>query len=140
MLNKKQDKNLTPSMKIKFFFIIYISFCAPQLLASKLQTTASIDKAVRHFIASSLPSETEYKVTLSQFDSRLKIPFCKQALDIFIRNMSIKAGRNSIGIKCNAKKNGRCITLSILVFLKMWCHYYNLSDEVKFLMKVCCSL
>ncbi len=91
-------------MKIKFLFIFYISFCAPQLLASKLQTTASIDKAVRHFIASSLPSETEYKATLSQFDSRLKIPFCKQALDIFIRNTSIKAGRNSIGIKCGAPK------------------------------------
>ncbi len=91
-------------MKIKFLFIIYISFYAPQLLASKLQTTASIDKAVRHFIASSLPSETEYKATLSQFDNRLKIPFCKQALDIFIRNTSIKAGRNSIGIKCNAPK------------------------------------
>ncbi len=92
-------------MKIKsFLFILYICFNAPQLLASKLQTPVSIDKAIRHFIASSLPSETEYKVTLSQFDSRLKIPFCKQALEIFIRNGSIKAGRNSIGIECKSPK------------------------------------
>ena len=87
-----------------FLLIIYICFYASQLFASKLQTTASIDKAIRYFISSSLPAETEYKATLSQFDSRLKIPFCKQALEIFLRNGSLKAGRNSIGIKCNAQK------------------------------------
>lgn len=92
-------------MKIKsLLLILSISCYAEQIFASRFQSLVSIDEAVRHFIASDLPSESEYKVTLSQFDNRLKLAKCSAPLKIFIRNGSIKPGRNSIGIKCNSPK------------------------------------
>jgi len=106
-------------MKIRsFLLILYICFYAPQIFASKLQTPLSIDKAIRGFIASSLAPETKYEVSLSQFDSRLKIPLCKEGLDIFIRNGSIKPGRNSIGIKCNGKKKWTLYNSAIISIYK----------------------
>ncbi len=94
-----------------------MSYLQP-VVASKLQAPLSIQKAIRLYIASSLPSDTEYTLKLSQIDNRLKLPLCPKALEIFTHSQSIKPGRNSIGVRCNYTQKWTIYTTAIINIYK----------------------
>jgi flagella basal body P-ring formation protein FlgA len=73
-------------------------------IATQFQTADSIHQAIRHFVASSLPLDTDYKLKLGQLDNRLQLSQCSKPLEVFTHNGTIKPGRNSIGARCNDKK------------------------------------
>lgn len=91
--------------KLNLILIIWL-FTAhiPYIWASQIQSASSIQTVVHQFVSSHLPSDTEHKLKIGQFDQRLKLPQCSQSLEAFIRSSSLKPGRNSIGIRCNDKK------------------------------------
>ena len=86
--------------------------------ASQYQTISSIQEAIRHYIASNLASSTDYKETLGRIDTRLKLPLCDKPLTIFTQKDSLKAGRNSIGVKCISKKKWTIYTSAIINIYK----------------------
>lgn len=72
--------------------------------ATQFQSTVSIQNAVREHVASQLPIDVDYKLTIGQFDKRLQLPSCLEKLEVFTHNTVIKPGRNSIGVRCSSTK------------------------------------
>jgi flagella basal body P-ring formation protein FlgA len=72
--------------------------------AAQFQTISSIQSAISHFITNEFKAANEYDYTLSQLDHRLNLPLCPKPLHIFTRTGSLKAGRNSIGVRCTSGK------------------------------------
>lgn len=108
------DINLTSIMKLKILFIL-MSFLAEQASAFQLQSPESINAAIRLYVSSTLASDSDYKLTLSHFDSRLKLRQCNKPLEIFTHNnIQLKPGRNSVGIRCNTKKKWTIYTSAII--------------------------
>lgn len=86
--------------------------------ASQYQSISSIQEAIRHYIALNIASSTEYKETLGHIDTRLKLPQCDKPLNIFTQKATLKAGRNSIGVKCISKKKWTIYTSAIIKIYK----------------------
>lgn len=105
--------------KINFILgiMLLISYI-PLSKASQFQSIASIQKASRYYIMSNLPPSTNYKLTFRQIDNRLKLPLCGTALTVFTHKASLKAGRNSIGVKCDSNKKWTIYTTAIINIYK----------------------
>jgi len=105
--------------KINFILtILLFSSYIQQSGAAQFQSISSIQEATRQFIASNLTSSTNYKLQLGQIDPRLKLPLCSEAINIFTQKDELKAGRNSIGVKCNSKKKWTIYTSVIIKIYK----------------------
>ncbi len=79
--------------------IIVLSF-SWQLFAAEIETQESIFKQSRNYIKSHLVDMDDYEIELLGFDSRLKLPKCSQPLQIQSQNRTLKAGRNTLSVKC----------------------------------------
>lgn len=78
--------------------------------AAQFQTISSIQAAIDHYIANELKTTNEYDYTLSQLDHRLKLPLCLESLQVYTQTGSLKAGRNSIGVRCSSGKKWAIFT------------------------------
>lgn len=65
------------------------------------QSHESIAEAVKIFIAQHINLQGEYEVSVTPLDSRLNLPQCAEPLDTFTPTDLIKAGRMTIGVRCN---------------------------------------
>jgi len=105
--------------KLTVLLAILLLLIQPQTsYASKFQSIASIHNATRQYINDSLNTSIDYKFRLGQIDSRLKLPLCSEPLEIFTAKNTLKAGRNSIGVKCNSKKKWSIYTSAIISIYK----------------------
>jgi flagella basal body P-ring formation protein FlgA len=77
------------------------------------QPHESINGVAKDFIAQHVSFE-DYEINLTPLDSQLKLAVCPEPLEAFITGNPIKAGRNSIGIRCNTL-NKWSIYLSVIV-------------------------
>jgi len=101
----------------KINFILVILLFASQIQSSnaaQYQSIASIQKAITHYVHTHLTSSSDYKLKLGQIDNRLKLALCNEELTVFSQKVSLKAGRNSIGIKCNSNKKWTIYTYQYL--------------------------
>jgi flagella basal body P-ring formation protein FlgA len=78
------------------------------------QAHESIAEAVKSFIAQNINLPGEYEVNLIPLDSRLNLPLCTEPLEIFTTNDLIKAGRTTIGVRCNTEKKWSIFTSAII--------------------------
>lgn len=83
------------------------------------QSHESIAEAVRGFIAQNINLPGEYEVSLTPLDSRLNLPQCAEPLEAFTSNGLIKAGRMTIGIRCNVEKKWSIFTSAIIKIYQM---------------------
>jgi len=86
--------------------------------AAKTQSINSIQGATRQYIIDNLDASTDYKIKLGKIDTRLKLPLCTEPLEISTPKISLKAGRNSIGVRCNSKKKWAIYTSAIISIYK----------------------
>lgn len=101
----------------KINFILGILLFASQIQtsnAAQYQSISSIQEAITHYIHTHLNSSADYKLKLGQIDNRLKLALCSENLTVFSQKSSLKAGRNSIGIKCNSNKKWTIYTSAII--------------------------
>lgn len=92
--------------------------CLFSLLAvANDQNHEAIYSAVKHYVQQQLPLDKDHEILLNTLDPRLKLNECLQALEVFTQNTPIKAGRNSIGVRCDA---GRSWSLFIPVQIKIF--------------------
>jgi flagella basal body P-ring formation protein FlgA len=61
----------------------------------------------------------EYEVNLTPLDSRLNLPQCAEPLEAFTSNGLIKAGRMTVGIRCNVEKKWSIFTSAIIKTYQM---------------------
>lgn len=83
------------------------------------QSHESINEAVKGYIAKNMNQSGEYEATLTPLDSRLNLPQCAEPLDVFSPNALFKAGRMTIGVRCNAKKKWSIFTSAIIKTYQM---------------------
>jgi flagella basal body P-ring formation protein FlgA len=101
--------------KINFTLAILLLISpTQQSCASQFQSIASIQQAARKYITANLNSSIDYKFKLGKIDSRLKLALCSKALDISTPKGELKAGRNSIGVRCHSKKKWAIYTSVII--------------------------
>lgn len=83
------------------------------------QSHESIAEAVKGYIAQNINLPGEYEVTLIPLDSRLNLPQCTEPLEVFTTNDLIKAGRTTMGIRCNSEKKWSIFTSAIIKTYQM---------------------
>jgi flagella basal body P-ring formation protein FlgA len=83
------------------------------------QSHESIAEAVRGFIAQNINLPGEYEVNLTPLDSRLNLPQCAEPLEAFTSNGLIKAGRMTVGVRCNVEKKWSIFTSAIIKIYQM---------------------
>ncbi len=83
------------------------------------QSHESIAEAVKSYIAQNINLQGEYEVSLVPLDSRLNMPQCAEPLEVFTTNAIIKAGRSTIGVRCNVGKKWSIFTSAIIKTYQM---------------------
>ncbi|MDD5578840.1 MAG: flagellar basal body P-ring formation chaperone FlgA [Methylobacter sp.] len=115
-LEESSTRHFPMIKNIVILLTLFFVFFAPGHAGQRIQSHASIDEAVNNFIAQKINTSAEYEISLIPIDSQLKLPECAEPLEAFTPTGSIKAGRNSIGIRCNAKMKWSIFTSSIIKF------------------------
>lgn len=82
--------------------ILSLSFFTPGYAEQTFQSLDTIYACVKEKVAKNL-TVTDYEVTVMPLDSQLKLPACTEPLEAFTTGL-IKAGRTTIGARCNAGK------------------------------------
>lgn len=96
-------------------FIFHITAHAEQ----GSQSHESIAEAVNAYIAQNISLPGEYEVSLTPLDSRLVLPQCAKPLEVSTTTGLIKAGRTTIGVRCNAEKKWSIFTSAIIKTYQM---------------------
>jgi flagella basal body P-ring formation protein FlgA len=101
---------------IKNSFVILtlvLGVSTPGYAEQKFQSHDSIYELVKNTAARNI-NATEYKISVLPLDSLLKLPECTEPLEAFTTTDLIKAGRTSIGVRCNTEKKWSIFTVAII--------------------------
>jgi len=101
---------------IKNSFVILalaLGFFASGHAEEKFQSHNSIYELVKDTVAKNI-NAAEYEISVLPLDSLLKLPECTKPLEAFTTTNSIKAGRTSIGVRCNAEKKWSIFTSAVI--------------------------
>jgi flagella basal body P-ring formation protein FlgA len=91
-----------------------LGFFTPGHTEQKFQSLDSIYELVKDTVARNINTSAEYEIRVLPLDSQLKLPECTEPLEAFTTTDSIKAGRTSIGIRCNAEKKWSIFTSAVI--------------------------
>lgn len=83
------------------------------------QSHESIAEAVKAYIAQNINLQGEYEVSLTPLDSRLNLPQCAEPVEVFTTTGLIKAGRTTIGVRCNTEKKWSIFTSVVIKTYQM---------------------
>jgi flagella basal body P-ring formation protein FlgA len=90
-----------------------VSF-TPGHAEQKFQSHDSIYELVKDTVARHINTAAEYEISVLPLDSQLKLPECTEQLEAFTTTDLIKAGRASIGVRCNAEKKWSIFTSVVI--------------------------
>ncbi len=86
----------------KIHFLLYMMLLVNSVAwSAPVQSVSDMQNAVLDFVQSSLDPDGDYQITQAQIDSRLQLPVCRQALEVYSQSGAIRPGRNTLGIRCN---------------------------------------
>ncbi len=92
-------------MRNIFLFILCLLWINSPALAEQNQTLESIEKLFKQFLNAELAkTQKEFSYQIAPLDSRLRLPACRQQPEAFTPRGALKAGRNTIALRCNAGK------------------------------------
>jgi flagella basal body P-ring formation protein FlgA len=94
-------------------------FFTPSHAEQLSQSHESINEVVKDIIARNIPISGEYEISLMPLDSRLNLPQCTEPLEAFTTTDVIKAGRNAVGVRCNAENKWSIFTSAIIKVYQM---------------------
>lgn len=94
------------------FILTFIFFNAAHAEQDS-QSHDSIAEAVKSYVEQNIKLPGEYEMSFMPLDSRLNLPQCAEPLEVFTTT-DIKAGRSTIGVRCNTEKKWSIFT-SIIV-------------------------
>ncbi len=116
-------------MKTKYFFLITLQlFCLTDGRAEQaFQSHESIYNAAKSYITDNMNTTSEYSINISPMDKRLKLPLCEQPLQSFSKNVLLKNGRVSIGVRCSS---GKSWSLFISATIKIYKDVYVLAKPL----------
>jgi flagellar basal body P-ring formation protein FlgA len=103
-------------------------FFTPAHAEQKFQSLDSIYALVKDIVARNINTASEYEISVLPLDSQLKLPECIESLEAFTTTDLIKAGRTSIGVRCNAEKKW---SIFISVVIKVYENVIVLSRPIQ---------
>lgn len=92
-------------MKTNSLLFCLLLFASATANTAALQSVQVIQDAVQSFVQASLDPAGQYQISSAQIDPRLQLAACTENLDIFSQSGEIKAGRNTIGVRCPGVNN-----------------------------------
>lgn len=101
-----------PPLLLTLVFIFFNKAYAEQ---QDSQSHESIDEAVKVYIAHHMNLSGEYEMSITPLDSRLNLPQCPEPLEAFSPTELIKAGRVTIGVRCNNTEKKWSIYTSAII-------------------------
>lgn len=104
---------------ILFIFALAVIFFTNAYAEQSSQSHESIAEAVKSYIAQNINLPGEHEVTLTPLDSRLNLPQCAGPLEAFTTTDLIKAGRSTIGVRCNREKKWSIFTSAVIKTYQM---------------------
>lgn len=104
VINKSQKyDDFMKTIKLHALLLMVISQAS---YAFPTQPVQSIQDAVGEYVKASLEAvEGRHQIDVPSMDPRLQLPLCDSPLHIFPQSGDIKAGRNTIGVRCNGDKS-----------------------------------
>lgn len=100
--------------------ILVLAFiCSASHAEQGSQSHESIGEVVKEYIAQNINLPGEYEVTLIPLDSRLNLPQCAEPLEAFKTTTVIKAGRMTVGVRCNKEKKWSIFTSAVIKSYQM---------------------
>lgn len=111
-----------------FITLLGVHFLTFNSQAAEFQNHETIYTAAKEYIQNNYTPQNEYELTLSSLDPRLQLPLCEKPLEAFVSNTSLKPGRNSIGVRCNAQLSW---LLYLIATLKVYENIAVLTQPVK---------
>jgi flagellar basal body P-ring formation protein FlgA len=102
---------------IKNSFVILalaLVFFTPGHAEQKFQSHDSIYELVKDTVTRNINTSGEYEISVLPLDSLLKLPECTEPLEAFTTTDLIKAGRTSIGVRCNGEKKWSIFTSAVI--------------------------
>lgn len=112
-------QTLTMIRNTQFILALAFIFLAAAHAEQGSQSHESIAEAVKAYIANNINLPGEYELSLVPLDSRLNLPQCAEPLEAFTTTDLIKAGRTTIGVRCNAEKKWSIFTSAIIKTYQM---------------------
>ena len=94
------------------FASVFMTMNAPHA-EPQWQTHESIYEAVKSYVAQNINTTAEYEINIIPLVNRLNLPLCSQPLQVSASNL-MKAGRSSIGVRCNVGKKW-AIFVSVII-------------------------
>lgn len=99
---------------IPLILVLAVIFFSTAHAEQGWQSHGSIAEAVKAYISQTISLQGEYEVNLTPLDSRLNLPQCSTPLEVFTTTDVIKAGRTTIGVRCNTEKKWSIFTSAII--------------------------
>lgn len=84
--------------------VMSIIICTLAHAEQRFQSHESIYQSVKNTIAKKINKPTDYSLSIVPLDSQLLLPECTKPLEAFTTTDLVKAGRMSIGVRCNAER------------------------------------
>ncbi len=112
-------QTLTMIKSTLFILASAFIFAATAYAEQGAQSHESIAEAVKAYVAQNINLPGDYEVNLIPLDERLSLPQCIEALDVFTTTDVIKAGRTTIGVRCNSGKKWSIFTSAIIKTYQM---------------------
>jgi len=104
---------------IRLILALTFVFFATAHAEQSSQSLESIAETVKAYIANNINLPGEYEVNLIPLDGRLNLPQCAGPLEAFTANDLIKAGRSTIGVRCNTGKKWSIFTSAVIKTYQM---------------------
>jgi flagella basal body P-ring formation protein FlgA len=101
-------------MKKNIPLILALAFFTTAHAEQGSQSHESIAEAIKAYIAQNISLPGEYEASLTPLDGRLNLPQCADPLEVSTTNGLIKAGRTTIGVRCNSGKKWSIFTSAII--------------------------
>lgn len=87
-----------------FILVLLLVGMAPSHGEEKVQSLDSIYTFVKETVIQKMAPSSEYEIKVLPLDGQLQLSECPVPLEAFKADDSIKAGRTTIGVRCNAEK------------------------------------
>ena len=101
-------------IKNSLVVLLALGFFTPGHAEQKFQSHDSIYELVKDTVTRNINTSGEYEISVLPLDSLLKLPECTEPLEAFTTTDLIKAGRTSIGVRCNGEKKWSIFTSAVI--------------------------
>lgn len=94
-------------------------FFAAAHAEQRFQSHDAIYAAVKSAVEKKINYSIEYEINVIPLDSQLQLPECAVPLEAYVKADIVKAGRTTVGVRCNTKNKWTIFSSAVVKFFAM---------------------